>query len=181
MKGLLASIERLPAEESSRVRALVPGALTAAVADATSIDWLPLDMNLAVTRAIHGGLGDARFYGFFRDQLVEAFSGPLLSVVLDAALRVFRADAASFAAWVGRGWPLIFRECGAWKVECAGEGMARLRIEALPAACAEDEIWLRSVAHSIDAFWVLARTDGSCTYSGRDLAGAAATYELSWR
>jgi hypothetical protein len=181
MKNLLASIDRLEPGESERVRALVPDPLVRDVADATSVDWLPLDTNLVVTRALHGGLGDARFYRFFRDQLVEAFSGPLLRVIVDAALRVFRVDATSFTGWVGRGWGLVFHDCGAWTVERAGPGMARLRIDALPGACVEDEIWLRSVAHSLDAFWVLARTQGECAYSGRDVARAVAFYELRWK
>jgi hypothetical protein len=181
MKNLLGSIERLPPEDSERVRALVPEPLVRTVADATSVDWLPLETNLVVTRAVHGGLGDARFYRFFRDQLADAFSGPLLRVIVDAALRVFRVDATSFASWVGRGWGLIFRDCGDWTVERAGPGMARLRIEALPAACIEDEVWLRSVSHSLDAFWVLARTQGDCTYVGRDVERRVASYELRWK
>lgn len=181
MKNLLGAIERLEAEESARVRAGIPDALVASVADATSVDWLPLETNLVVTRALHAGLGDARFYRFFRDQLVEAFSGPLLRVIVDAALRVFRVDATSFTSWVGRGWGLVFRDCGAWTVERAGPGMARLRIEGLPGACVADEVWLRSVAHSLDAFWVIARTQGEFAYSGRDVARASATYELRWK
>ncbi len=181
MKSLLESIERLPPEESARVRAQIPEPLARSVAEATSIDWLPLETNLVVTRALHAGLGDARFYRFWRDQLVEAFSGPLLRVIVEAALRVFRVDAMSFASWLGRGWGLLFRDCGAWTVERAGPGMARLRIDALPAACLADEIWLRSVAHSLDAFWVLARTQGECIYTGRDPARGLATYELRWR
>ncbi len=181
MKNLLDAIERLAPDEAGRVRALVPAPVVEAVSEATSIDWLPVDTNLVVTHAVHGGLGDARFYRFFRDQLVEAFSGPLLRVVVDAALRVFRVDATAFTSWVGRGWGLVFRDCGAWTVERAGPGMARLRIEALPRACLEDEIWLRSVSHSLDAFWVLARTQGEFAYSGRDLARGVASYELRWK
>jgi hypothetical protein len=181
MKNLLASIERLPPDESERVKALVPEELVRTVADATSVDWLPLEVNLSVTRALHAGLGQARFYRFFRDQLTEAFSGPLLRVIVEAALRVFRVDATSFTSWVGRGWGLIFRECGAWTVEGAGPGMARLRIEELPDACVEDEVWLRSVAHSLDAFWVLARTQGECALLARDPARRTASYELRWK
>ncbi len=181
MKNLLDAIARLDPDEARRVRALVPDAIVRAVDDATSIDWLPLDANLVVTRALHDGLGDARFYRFFRDQLVDAFSGPLLRVIVEAALRVFRVDATAFATWVGRGWGLVFRDCGAWTVERAGPGIARLRIEALPAACLQDEVWLRSVSHSLDAFWVLARTQGECAYAGRDLARGVASYELRWK
>jgi hypothetical protein len=181
MKSLLEAIGKLAPEESERVRALLPEPLAREVADATSVDWLPLEANLVVTRAVHDGVGPARFYRFFRDQLVEAFSGPLLRVVVEAALRVFRVDATSFSSWVGRGWGLVFRDCGAWTVERAGPGAARLRIEALPAACVEDEVWLRSVGHSLDAFWVLARTQGEVAYAGRDVARRVATYELRWK
>lgn len=180
MKSLLDAVERLAPEDGARVRGLVPEPLVRSVADATSIDWLPLEANLALTRAVHAGLGDPSFRRFFRDQLVEAFSGPLLRVIVEAALRVFRVDATSFTAWVGRGWGLVFRDCGAWTVERAGPGSARLRIDGLPRACVEDEIWLRSVAHSLDAFWVLARTQGECACSGRDVARAAALYDLRW-
>ena len=181
MKNLLASIERLPPDERERVAVLVPAPFVQAIADATGVDWLPLETNLVVTRALHGALGDARFHRFFRDQLAESFSGPLLGVIVDAALRVFRVDATSFTSWVGRGWGLIFRQVGEWTVERAGPGMARLRIEALPAACVHDEIWLRSVAHSLDAFWVIARAEGECACVGRDLAHGVATYELRWK
>jgi len=181
MKNLLATIERLPPDERERVLMLVPEPVVGEVADATGVDWLPLEANLVVTRAVHGGLGDARFYRFFRDQLLEAFSGPLLGIVVEAALRVFRVDATSFTSWVGRGWGLIFRECGEWTVERAGAGTARLRIESLPAACVHDEVWLRSVSHSLDAFWVLAKTEGQCTCVGRELARGVATYELRWK
>ncbi len=181
MKNLLDSIGRLAPDEAERVHALVPEPLVRSVADATSVDWLPLETNLVVTHAVHEGLGQARFYRFFRDQLVESFSGPLLRVIVEAALRVFRVDATAFTSWVGRGWGLVFRDCGAWTVERAGDGMARLRIEALPAACLQDEVWLRSVSHSLDAFWVLARTQGECAYAGRDLARGVATYELRWK
>ena len=181
MKNLLEAIGRLPPDQSEAVRARVPEALARAVADATSIEWLPLETNLVVTRAVHDGLGQARFYRFFRDQLVDSFSGPLLRVVVEAALRVFRVDATSFTSWVGRGWGLVFRDCGTWTVERAGPGTARLRVDVLPAACVEDEVWLRSVSHSLDAFWVFAKAQGEFAYAGRDVARRAATYDLRWK
>lgn len=181
MKGLLGAIERLEPREAECVRALIPEPLMRSVADATGVDWLPLETNLVVTRALHGGLDGARFHEFMRDQLLASFSGPLLRVVVEAALRVFRVDATSFAGWVGRGWSLVFRSCGAWTVEGAGPGVARLRFDSLPTACLEDEVWLRSIAHSLDAFWVLARTKGQSVYKGRDVARGLARYELRWQ
>ncbi len=56
----------------------------------------------------------------------------------------------------------------------------RDRVRAREPPPLEDEVWLRSVSHSLDAFWVLARTQGECAYAGRDLARGVAHYELRW-
>jgi hypothetical protein len=181
MKSLLEAIARLPPADAERVRARVPAELARDVAAATSIDWLPFETNLAVTRAVHDALGQAAFYRFFRDAMRDAFSGPLLKIVVEAAVRVFRVDAAAFAGWVGKGWGLVFRDCGAWAVERAGAGEATLRISGLPAAALVDDVWPRSVAHSLDAFWAVSRATGECAFVTRDEAAGTATYRLSWK
>src|SRR5512138_304495 len=106
MKSRLEAIRKLPARDAERVLARIPAELQRRVADAASIDWIDMGIDLDVTRAIYLGLGQAGFEGFFRNAQAEAFSGPLLKVFVDAVLRVFRLDAASFAGWVGKGWPL---------------------------------------------------------------------------
>jgi hypothetical protein len=181
MKSLLEGVAKLGPDDSAKVLALVPPELPQAVADATSVDWLPMEMNLAVTRAVRDALGEAPFYRFFRDALRDAFSGPLLRIIVEAATRVFRVDAAAFAGWVGRGWGLVFRDCGSWVVERAGDREASLRIENLPRMCLEDDVWLRSVAHSLDAFWVVTRASGECTFVRKDPGEAMATYRLAWK
>jgi len=181
MKSILEAVRDLPSQDAERVRALVAPEIVQAVGDAVSVDWLPIEMNLAVTRAIHQALGDAAFYRFFRDMLHDSFSGPLLRVIVEAALRVFRFDAASFAGWVGRGWGQVFRSCGTWLVERVGDREARLRIESLPDVCLRDDVWLRSVAYSLDAFWLFARTTGECALTGKDLERRTATYRLAWK
>lgn len=179
MKSLLQAVARLPPQDAERVRLKVQPATLAAIADATGIDWLPAELNLELTHAIHAGLGEERFGGFFRDELRSAFGGPLLRIVVDAALRVFHVDAAAFVGWLVKGWGLVFRGCGEWVVERAGDREAILRIEKLPPAFV-DEVWLRSVAHSLDAIWDLARTRGAFTLTSSDPPGGRATYRISW-
>jgi hypothetical protein len=181
MKSILEAVEKLPPQEAERVRALVTPEIVQAVRDATSVDWLPVETNLTVTRSIHQALGEAAFYRFFRDMLRDSFSGPLLRIIVEAAFRVFRVDAASFAGWVGRGWGQVFRSCGSWVVDRVGDGEARLRIESLPDVCLRDDVWLRSVAYSLDAFWLFARTSGECALLAKDPERGTATYRLAWK
>lgn len=179
MKSLLEAVARLPPRDAALVRDRLGPAAVAAIEDATSIDWLPAQMDLDLTLALHGALGEARFGRFFRQELARAFSGPLLKVIVEAALRVFHADAAAFAGWVGKGWPLLFRDCGSWIVERAGDGEAVVRIHDLPPAFVND-VWLRSVAHSLDAFWDLARARGAVTLTASDPHQRTATYRIAW-
>lgn len=179
MKSLVEAVGRLPPREAEAVLAQVAPATQAAIADATGVDWLPAAMNLELTLALHRALGEARFARFFRDELARAFSGPLLRIVVEAALRVFRVDAAAFAGWLGKGWVLVFRDCGSWVVERAGDREATLRIRDLPPAFM-DEVWLRSVAHSLDGIWDLARARGAVTLTSSDRPARTATYRIAW-
>ncbi len=181
MKSRLEAIRKLPAADAERVLARIPPELERHVAEASSIDWLDMRIDLEVTRAIHAGLGEAGFARFFREAQAEAFSGPLLKIVVEAVLRVFRWDAAAFAGWVGKGWGLVFRNCGTWRTERVGPGEAQLRIEALPPECAEDDVWLRSVSHSLSAFFAVANAPGECTLDAIDAAAGTASYRVSWR
>ena len=180
MKSRLEAIRRLPAADAERVLGRIPVELQRRVANASSIEWLDMQVDLDVTRAIFLGLGQAGFERFFRDAQAEAYSGPLLKVVVEAVVRVFRWDAAAFAGWVGKGWGLVFRNCGTWRTERVSAGDAWLRIEALPPECAKDDVWLRSVSHSLEAFFVFAKASGECTLEAIDAAAGTATYRVIW-
>jgi hypothetical protein len=181
MKSRLEAIRALPAGDAERVLAGIPPELQQRVAGASSIEWLDMQIDLDVTRAIYLGLGQARFERFFRDAQAEAFSGPLLRVVLEAVLRVFRWDVAAFAGWVGKGWGLVFRNCGRWRTERVAPAEILLRLEALPPECARDDVWLRSVSCSLGAFFVMAGASGEVTLETIDAAAGTASYRATWR
>lgn len=179
MKSLVEAVDRLAPQDAARVRSKLEPATLAAIAEATGIDWLPARMNLELTLALHAALGESRFGRFFREELSRAFAGPLLRIVVEAGLRVFHADAAAFVGWIGKGWMLLFRDCGTWVIERVGDREATLRIHDLPAPFL-DEVWLRSVAHSLDAIWDVAKVHGAVTLTGSDRGQRSATYRIAW-
>jgi hypothetical protein len=181
MKSRLEAIRALPAGDAERVLAHIPAELQRRVAGASSIEWLDMQIDLDVTRAIHLGLGEAGFERFFREAQAEAFSGPLLRFAVEAVLRVFRWDAAAFAGWVGKGWGLVFRHCGRWHTERIAPGDVLLRLEVLPPECARDDVWLRSVSFSLGAFFVVANASGEVALESIDVATGAASYRVTWR
>jgi hypothetical protein len=181
LKSIVDAIVALPPGDAQRVLARVPEPTRRAVADATSIDWLPIRLNLELADAVHDALGAPRYHRFFLECQLTAFSGPLLKLVVEAGLRVLRLDAPAFVGWIGKGWNLVFRECGTWVTEAALPGEAQLRLERLPAECARHAVWLRGVGHALDALWPLAGTTGAFTLVGHDPDACTATYRLAWR
>ncbi len=180
MKSIVATIERLPPREGDAVRNALGLPTLRTIADASGMDWLPLSVNLEATHAIHAGLGPEGFRALFHDMQLESFRGPLLKYVVDTAIQLFGLDPASWARWIPRGWGLVFRDCGAWRVERAEPGRARLSVEGLPPACSGDPVWLASVAAALSALIDLARTRGTFELLEVDGAAGRATYEMRW-
>jgi hypothetical protein len=180
MKSMLAAAGRLPGGGGAAAQALVPPALVAQIDQASGIDWLPIESNLAVTRALHQVLAPPAFHLFFRDFLLESFQGALLKAMVDAAVRVFGIDPGSWARWIPKGWGLIFKNAGAWTVVGAEKGQVAFQVDGLPEACLEDRVWLSSVASSLSAIVELARAKGGFDLTGVDRAARRATFTMRW-
>jgi len=180
MKALLASVDALPAAQAGSVRDRLPAPLLAAVARGRGGDWLPMEGNLALTRAIHDVLGRAAFRDFFRRHTLGSFRGPLLGPVVGALVGALGGSPAAWASWVPRGWRLLFGECGTWAVEERGPVSVKLWFEQAPAACIEDEVWLDSVAASLAALADVNRVKGDVEILSVDRAASLAVFELRW-
>jgi hypothetical protein len=180
MKSLLASVDALPASQAADVLARVPPALLAAVASGHGGDWLPVEGNLALTRAIHDALGPAAFRAFFRQHTLGSFRGPLLGPVVAALVGALGGNPAAWASWVPRVWRLLFGACGTWAVEERGPGTVKLWFEQAPAACIEDEVWLDSVAASVAALADVNRVKGDVEVLSVDRTASLAVFELRW-
>jgi len=180
MKSLVASVDALPAAQAAQVRARVPSELLAAVAAGHGGDWLPMEANLALTRALHAALGREAFRTFFRDHTLRSFRGPLFGPLFGALVRIVGTSPAGWASWVPRAWRLLFADCGTWAVEDRGPGSVKLWFEQAPAACLEDEVWLDSVAASLAALADVNRVLGDAELVSVDGAGSLAVFELRW-
>jgi hypothetical protein len=180
MKSMLAATGRLPGGGGAAARALVRPALLEQIEQSSGVDWLPIESNLVVTRALHEVLAPAAFHLFFRDHLLESFQGPLLKTMVDTAVRIFGIDPASWARWVPKGWPLVFKDGGTWTVDRVEPGHVAFRLEALPDACIRDRVWLSSVASSLSAIIELAKAKGGFDLTDVDPVARRASFAMRW-
>src|ERR1041384_5238137 len=104
MQTFAKHIERLPDEDRAAIRAAVPEDTWVAIDSAGLLAWLPLEMNLAVTRAVSVRLGPDRAQQFFRELVLAAIDTPLLRGFVQAVLRVAVPDAGQYLPWLARGF-----------------------------------------------------------------------------
>jgi len=180
MKSLVAALERW--DGGARPLALLPADALATVSGAGGLDWLPLALNVRVTQAVYDGLGAAEADRFFRAHTMASFEGPILQTMVTTAVRMFGLDPISFARWVPRAWHMIFREVGVWRVPEPAPATTSivLTLAELPAACADHQVWHRSVGRSVVALFDLAQVSGVVDLLPRAQGGREVQYALRW-
>lgn len=180
MKSLVGALEVW--DGGARPLALLPAEALGTISSAGGLDWLPVALDLQVTQAIYDGLGSAEADRFFRAHTLESFEGPILQTLVSTGVRIFGLDPVSFLRWVPRGWHLIFRGVGEWRVPAVPPGATSvaLVLASLPGECAEHAVWVRSVARSIAAVLDLARVAGSVELLPRARGGREVHLSVRW-
>lgn len=180
LKSLASFLQERPG--GTTALALLPPDWLPQVTGASGLDWLPVERNLVITRATYDALGQAEADRFFRDHTLASFHGPILQTMVTSAVRILGLDPVALARWVPKAWHLIFRGCGEWGLEevTPGARLVTLTLGGLPAACAEDPVWLRSVARSLEAVLELARVRGVAALLPRPRGARQAVFQLRW-
>jgi hypothetical protein len=149
-KYVLASAAARP-DGGRALRALVDPEVLRRIEDASPLEWLPIEVDVAVARAAHGALGAGGAREFYRDLFREACRSPLLGPVLESAKRMYGAERAAYAKLIPAGWGVMLRDCGTWRIEPDGPGRVDLVLEWLPPACVDHPAWIDGVAASFSA------------------------------
>jgi len=181
MQSLFAKIERLPQVAKRAIQERTGDLAIRQVSEAATSDWLPLSLNLTVTRELHEVLGTEGAHRFFHDHQLEAFGSATFRMLVEGATTLFGLDPGSWARWVPRGWGLVFKNCGEWSVELLAPGSVDLALVRPPACCLADAVWLHSLAWSLSAILDLARVEGKFTFERVDEERPSALYALRWR
>lgn len=179
LKATLARVALSPRQAA--VLAALPPGYAERVEEAYGGDWLPVDLDVDLARALRRALSTAEHHAFCVGAVRSSFEGPILGTLVHAAVAVLGRDVRRIAAWVPKGWALTFREVGAWTVRPAPDRLlVELTLSGLPPACTADEDWATSVASSLSAICDLAGVEGRVRLARLDAAAARADYLLRW-
>lgn len=149
MRMFSAHLERLPPSDFSAIRQDIPTDVWQAVQTAARFSWLPLEVNLACTRAVHDRLGEAESQDFFRGLILATTASPLLGSLVASVLRIAASDASLAIVGIPKGYDLIFRDVGRWQIIERTRGRTILELRDLPLGCFTTPGWIGSVVGAL--------------------------------
>ena len=179
LKTVLAAVDRQPRRQELRDR--IGPVLAASIEESTGIDWLPVEHDVAMARALDAVLGPAGLASFNREMMQHSIRGPLLRGLLELATRFIGLDPGAVAGWIPRGWLLMFKGFGRWTVVRRGEREVVLTLDRLPPACAADSVWPRSVASSLAGILPAVGAAGTVELEQVDPATGTVVYVMRWQ
>lgn len=181
MQTFFDMVERLPAEDARAIRSTIGETVWSDVRAAGGLSWLPIQTNLLATHAVATNLDSRRTHEFFRGFMLSSFETPLLSSFINAVTRVAGPNPARYLEWVSKGFNILFKNCGTWRVvERDDAGTATIEVVGLPLAYATDRTWLMTVSSALHALFTVAKCEGAVTIRDSDEDTGRVAFRLRW-
>jgi hypothetical protein len=179
IKENLAAVHDLPADQAAAVLAACGPELVRSIEDAARVAWLPVEVDVALTLAVHQATGDAGVRRWSRQTLLKTSQQPLLRTVVEAGVRIFGMTPRGLYRWVPHGWGTIYREGGELTFEARAGDSAVLIHHDIPAPM-RSLPYLVGMAGAFEAVLDLAQADGEVELEYVEPSNRA-LYEIRWR
>jgi len=180
MQTFLQQIDTLPDGDRTAIRQALSPSTLERIEGVSSVDWVPVAMNLEVTRVVSVQLGSARAPQFFRDFLLAGFATPILHAFVTGAVRLAGSDPGAAFKWIPTGYGLIFRDCGVWATRDRTSSSMAIEVTSLPVLM-RDPIWVTSVAGSFGAIFDLTQKQGTVVVESFDVGAGTVVFRARWQ
>ncbi len=174
----LEGVSSLGEEIDARVRARLGEQLIEEIETAPRSKWLPLEVDVELSRLVHEQAGRQAFIDWSRSAVMESAKSPLLSGFLRAGLRLFGGNPGSLIRLSQRGYQQFFRNAGSLIVEPLRDDAVRVLGVGLPKILVEEPIYLEGIGESIAVLPHFVRHEG---FSELHVEGGDVAWTISWR
>lgn len=181
----LAAVDRHDPALGRALRERLEPEVLESIGKASTIAWLPVELDVALTEALFAVAGPATAARILRDNMVQSFDKPFLRPLIDGALRILGSSPERLLRWAPKAWSVVYRECGALAFEVGDvdgrTGAGTLHLRDLPRAVCASRPYLRGVAAALEGAFALTRAEGSCELESHAPDAGTATLSLHWR
>lgn len=134
----------------------------AAVEESISLSWLPLELDVALTGAVHAVCGADALNRWSRDAITKSSDGPLLRPIL-SALRRIGLSPGLILKRVPYGWSLIYRHCGEMSFVSDEAATGELRLADAPRAM-RGSVYLDGISGAFEGLMTIGGVEGVCEH-----------------
>lgn len=162
IKDNLKAVRSFGPDVEGRLRVDLADAV-AEIEHASRVDWLPIGIDVALTRAVRHLTGTNGVRNWSRRSFLSAVEGPMLRPIVRAVVSLFGLTPATVLRRAPMGWQQIYQNCGILVCEPVTPERMRLRVEGASGPFLDDQDYI----------------EGTCgTFEGAvDLGGARGTVD----
>jgi hypothetical protein len=144
------------------------------------LDWLPIEIDLDLCRAVAEVLGPEVERERGRRCVRTLLDTPLLRPFIAGVDMLFGLEPAALIGQVPRGWHAVYREAGRVRYE-VGVGLRRsLVFEEMPPNMVASGIYLEAIAGALHSLFDLCRVEGSVEVVCADVDRSRVEFEFCW-
>ena len=174
----LTSIELLGVGQAHRVRHQLGTTRVSAIERASRMEWLPLDLDVALTDAVGEVVGMEGVRRWAKTSMQQSLDGPLLGPLRDGAVRLFGLEPNKILKWTPRAWSHMYKHAGTLEFLDAEDFRVELHHKDPPTAFRQSPAVLESVAASFSAVFDLCRIQGEAEVAS--ITPERVVFELRW-
>lgn len=178
LKEDLTALKDLGHDVASRILADLPAPLLRRIVHSTRVDWLPFELCLDLTRAVHEVGGDDGVRRWARAAVGRSVATSLFKPLVETAIRLFGVSPASIFRVAPQAWQQSFRGCGDLVVLSQAPGTCRLALRDVPPAV-RDRAFFLSIAGALEAPFDTCEVEGQVRLL-EPSSDLSAEFEATW-
>lgn len=179
-RGSLETIDAYDRALAARVRGALDPMSLMRIETASRLAWLPIELDVELTRAVFSVAGVGRAQEIFRKGMITSLEAPLLRPIRAAAGTLFGSSIRDVLGWTPRVWSTIYRDCGAVTVVDRGPGSVDLNITGLPHSILTYPNYLLGTAATVEAVFDAFKVQGRIDLIGPDPIEGSAILRARW-
>lgn len=180
VQGTLESVDRVDPELGRAVRRHMQPEKLRALESASRIAFVPLELDVEVTRCLFEVSGPARAREIFRSNMAATFESPILSSFMAMALRLRGRDPARLLGWCSKVWGQLYRDAGGIEFESLGDDAGRFQLHDLPPLLTAHPEYLDGIAAAISAVFDVLDVPGAAELGAVDADAGRAIIHAAW-
>ena len=150
------------------------------VEECSRVDWIPLEVQLAILDALREAVGQQRYEAFLTAHFAATIEQPFVRGMFETSVRLFGVGPGSVFRVFPRTWSTISRGCGEVHVSEIDPNGTTIRVTDLPVEQPRIDLFVKGFRATFQGIIVLFARPGDVELVSYDRGLRESTYRARW-